>query len=105
MYSRVFREPIAIFLLLLCLFSVAAYALIIHSHHETAALSRFVMWCPGFAAVCTCLWLDIPIATLGWQWPSPRVLRLAYFLPLIYATPVYVLVWSAVPGAFALKNL
>lgn len=62
------------------------------------------MWCPGFAALCSCLWLKIPIGTLGWRWPSPHTLRLAYFLPLIYATPVYVLVWLAVPGAFTLRD-
>lgn len=62
------------------------------------------MWCPGFAALCTCLLLDIPIGTLGWRWPSPQFLRLAYFLPLLYATPVYLLVWLAIPGAFALKS-
>ena len=104
MNSRPPTQSIAAFLLLLCVFSAVAYALIIHLHHETAALSRFVMWCPGFAALCSCLWLNIPTATLGWRWPSAHTLRLAYFLPFVYATPVYVLVWLAVPGAFVLRD-
>ena len=104
MNPRAPEKSIAVFLVLLCVFSAAAYSLIIHSHHETAALSRFLMWCPAFAALGSCVLLNIPIGILGWRWPSPRTLRLAYFLPLIYAMPVYVLVWLAVPGAFALKS-
>jgi membrane protease YdiL (CAAX protease family) len=98
------KKPVAIFLSFLCLFSAAADALIVHGHHETAALSRFIMWCPGFSAVCTCLLLQIPLGTLGWRWPQSRFLTLAYFLPLIYATPAYVATWLVIPGAFALKS-
>jgi membrane protease YdiL (CAAX protease family) len=97
-------KPLPIFLALLCIFSAAAYALVIHSHHESAALSRFLMWCPGFAALCTCLLLRVPLGTLGLGWPARRFLRLAYFLPLIYAAPVYLLTWLAVRGAFSLKS-
>lgn len=104
MNARGPKQSVPVFLLLLCLFSAAAYALVIHTHHETAALSRFAMWCPGFAALCTCLLLDIPIGTLGWRWPSRHSLRLAYFLPLIYAAPVYLPVWLAIRRAFALKG-
>ena len=89
---------------LLCVFSGIAYALVIHSHHETAALSRFTMWCPGFAALCTCLLLRIPVRTLGWGWPARRFLGLAYFLPLVYAAPVYLLTWLAIRGSFSLPS-
>jgi membrane protease YdiL (CAAX protease family) len=98
------KKSVPLFLVCLFVFSAAADALVIHSHHESAALSRFVMWCPGFAALCTCLLLRIPLGTLGWSWPAGRFLRLAYFLPLIYATPVYLLSWLAIHHAFALKS-
>ena len=104
MSARNSKQSLSVFFLLLCLFSTAAYALTIHIHHETAALSRFVMWCPGFAALCTCLLVRIPIETLRWGWPSSRILRLSYFLPLLYATPVYLLTWIAIRGSFSLKS-
>jgi membrane protease YdiL (CAAX protease family) len=62
------------------------------------------MWCPGFAALSTCALLRIPTGKLGWRWPASRFLRLAYFLPLLYATPVYVLSWLFIPHAFVLEN-
>ena len=89
------------FLTFLCLFSVAAYALILHSHHETAPLSRFIMWCPGAAAIVTCLLSHLPMARLGLWWPAQRFIWISYFLPLIYATPVYVLTWIMIHGSFA----
>src|SRR6202451_714575 len=101
---RIPNKPLPIFLAFLCAFSTAAYALVIHSHHENAALSRFLMWCPGFSALCTCLLLRIPLGTLGWGWPARRFLGLAYFLPLIYATPVYLLTWLVIRGTFFLHS-
>ena len=97
-------KSVSVFLVLLSLFSALAYALVVHSHHESAALSRFLMWCPGFAALCTCLLLHIPIGSLGWTWPAGRFLRLAYVLPLLYAAPVYLFTWLAIRGAFTLKS-
>ena len=54
---RVRRQTssLLIFVFFLCTFSAAADALAIHNHHETAATSRLLMWCPGFAALLTCL--------------------------------------------------
>ena len=104
MSARVQSQHLPIFFALLCLFSAAANALVVHGHHESAALSRFLMWCPGFAALCTCLLLRIPFGTLGWRWPASCFLRLAYLLPLLYATPVYLLAWLAIRGAFALTG-
>ena len=98
------QRPLSIFLFFLCVFSGCAYALAVHSHHLSAALARFTTWCPGFAALCTCLLLRIPLGTLGWGWPARRFLRLAYFLPLIYAAPAYLLTWLVIRGAFSLNS-
>ena len=98
------QRPLSIFLFFLCVFSGCTYALAVHSHHESAALSQFTVWCPGFAALCTCLLLRIPLGPLGWGWPARRFLRLAYFLPLIYAAPVYLLTWLVIRGAFSLNS-
>src|ERR1700722_3836071 len=81
-------KSLSIFLFFLCLFSGCTYALDVHTHHLSEPLIQFIVWCPGFAALCTCLRLRIPLGTLGWSWPARRFLRLAYFLPLMYPTPV-----------------
>ena len=67
------------FVVFLCLFSAAAYALILHSHHQTAPLSRFLMWCPGAAAIVTCLLLRSSVARLGFAWPAKRFICISYF--------------------------
>jgi uncharacterized protein len=98
------QRPLSIFLFFLCLFSACAYALAVHSHHLSNALGQFAECCPGFAALCTCLLLRVPPGTLGWHWPARRFLSLAYFLPLIYAAPVYLLTWLFIRGAFSLNS-
>src|ERR1051326_6223228 len=99
------QRPLSIFLFFLCVFSGCTYALEVHSHHLSAAIAQFTTWCPGLAALCTCLLLRIPIGTMGWDWPPRRFLRLAYFLPLIYAAPVYLLTWLVIRGAFSLNSI
>ena len=100
---RIEAKVLPTFLGFLLLFSSAAYALILHSHHESAPLSRFIMWCPGAAAVVTCLLLDCPLARLGLGWPAGRFLWVGYFLPLAYASPVYLLTWLMIPGSMVLQ--
>src|SRR5271167_922998 len=64
-FMRVPRQrPLSIFLFFLCVFSGCTYALDAHSHHLSEALVQFIVWCPGFAALCTCLLLRIPLGTL-----------------------------------------
>jgi len=98
------QQPLSIFLFFLCLFSGCTYALDVHTHHLSEELIQFIVWCPGFAALCTCLLLRIPVGTLGWSWPERRFLRLAYFMPLIYAAPVYLLTWLIIRGSFTLHS-
>ena len=92
------------FLALLCLLSAAADALIVHLGEEPAMLSRFLMWCPGAAALFACAIHRMPQATLGWKWPKTRWLIFAYALPVLYALPVYGIAWLSIPGAFAAAN-
>ena len=104
MKSRSYLKPVPVFLVFLCIFSAIAYALIVTHSAGSLALSRLMMWCPGLAALCTCLVLRIPFGTLGWRWPDRRFLLLAYFRPLIFVTPVYVLTWLCVRNSFAWKG-
>lgn len=98
--SRSNRATIT-FLVLLCLFSAAADALVIHLGKEPAMLSRFLMWCPGAAALASCALHRLPQATLGWRWPAASWLVLAYALPFLYALPVYGAAWLSIPGSLA----
>jgi membrane protease YdiL (CAAX protease family) len=99
-------REIVTFLFLVFLFSSVPYALMIHSHHIGAGnglVVRLVMWCPAAAAFATCALLRIDTRTLGWSWRPSRYEALGYLLPLLYAIPVYLVVWIAVRGSFALE--
>src|SRR5579863_5860699 len=98
-------RQIVTFLALVFGFSCVPYALMIHTHHIAAGgglAVRLVMWCPAFAAFFTCALYRIDLATLGWNWRPVKYEVRAYFLPLVYAVPVYLACWIAVKGSFAL---
>lgn len=61
---------------------------------------HLTMWCPGVAAVITRLITQRNLRGMGWSPRTGRLLGLAYVLPIIYATPVYVLTWAAGYGGF-----
>lgn len=93
------------FIFLVFLFSSLPYFLMIHSRHIGAGnglVVRLVMWCPAAAAFATCALFQIDARTLGWSWRPIRYEALGYYLPLLYAIPVYVLTWITVRGSFAL---
>jgi len=98
-------KQIATFLCLVFLFSSIPYFLMINSGHIGAGnglVVRLVMWCPAAAALVTCTIFRVDVGTLGWNWRPVRFEALGYLLPLLYAIPVYVVVWISVPGSFAL---
>jgi membrane protease YdiL (CAAX protease family) len=63
-----------------------------------------VMWCPAFAALATCGLFGIDLATLGWNWRPARYITWAYVIPVLYALPVYLATWVAIPGSFAFSE-
>jgi membrane protease YdiL (CAAX protease family) len=98
-------KQILTFLCLVFLFSSLPYFLMIHSHHVEAGnglVVRMIMWCPTAAAFATCALFRIDTRTLGWNWRPVRFEALGYWLPLLYAIPVYAATWIAVPGSLAL---
>ena len=98
-------KQIVTFLCLVFLFSSLPYFLMVHSGHigtGNGLVVRLVMWCPAAAAFATCALFRIDTRTLGWSWRPLRYEALGYYLPLLYAIPVYVVVWIAVRGSFAL---
>jgi uncharacterized protein len=100
-------REIVTFLILVFLFSSLPYFLMIHSGHIGAGnglVVRLVMWCPTAAALVTCALYRIDLRTLGWSWRPVRFEALGYLLPLLYAIPVYIVVWLAIPGSSALAS-
>jgi membrane protease YdiL (CAAX protease family) len=105
-------RPIVTFVLLAYLLSCIPYAVILHAHSLSPGgglITGVLMWMPATAAILTCLWLRIDIASLGWGWRPTRYETLAYVLPILYATPVYVACWIFVPhslgyGTFAAES-
>lgn len=94
------KREIGTFLVLLCLLSAIADALIIHAQQPPAMLNRFLMWCPAAAAFATCALCRVPQESLGLRWPASRWMVFAYALPVLYALPVYVAAWAAIAGSF-----
>lgn len=100
-------KQIVTFLCLVFLFSSLPYFLMIHTHHMmmgNGLVVRMIMWCPTAAAFATCALLRIDTRTLGWNWRPLRYEALGYYLPLLYAIPVYVVTWIAVSGSFGLSG-
>jgi membrane protease YdiL (CAAX protease family) len=82
---------------LACTFALSSifYTLIIRAGHLSAGHGLYVfglMWCPGVAAILTCLIRRRPIASLGWKWKW-RYQAASYLIPIAYAGVTYALVW------------
>lgn len=59
-----------------------------------------VMWCPGLAAIFLQLFYRRTLKGLGWGIGNWRLLGWSYILPVLYAAPVYLLVWLFKLGGF-----
>jgi membrane protease YdiL (CAAX protease family) len=98
------KRAISLYLVLTVLLSGPIWAMIIRSGHMKTAAYGFavplLMWCPGTAAVLTCLLVGRSLRTLGWSRPRVEYLGAAYCLPIVYAGIVYGAVWLTQPGAF-----
>ncbi len=101
---RPLTKQILLYLFLVFFFSSLPYYLFIHTGHIGAGNGMgvaLVMWCPAFAALATCRVLGIDVATLGWNWRPTRYVAWAYFIPVLYALPVYLATWALIRGSFA----
>jgi len=104
---RPLTKQILLYLFLVFLFSALPYYLFIHTGHIGVGNGMgvaLVMWCPAFAALATCRLLRIDAATLGWNWRPIRYVAWAYFIPVLYALPVYLSTWTLIRGSFAFNE-
>lgn len=97
------RAQVVTYLLLVFAFSSVFYFLILRAHTLGAAAGLYVtgiMWCPALAAIATLRLNHRDLRELGWKWPqSPYALQ-SWFIPLLYATIAYAIVWIAGFGGF-----
>jgi membrane protease YdiL (CAAX protease family) len=103
---RALTRQISTFVVLVFAFSSVPYFLMIHTGHVGSGnglVVRLVMWCPTLAALVTCVLFRIDLASLGWSWRPARYEALAYLLPVVYALPVYIICWLAIPGSYAFR--
>lgn len=94
---------ILIYVLLVFAFSSVFYFLILRAHKLGAAGGLYVvgiMWCPALAAATTLKLNGRKLRELGWKWPQARYAWMAWFIPLLYATIAYSIVWSSGLGGF-----
>jgi membrane protease YdiL (CAAX protease family) len=96
-------KQIALYLAFLFLFSSCFYFLIIRSGSLRNAHGLYVlglMWCPGLAAMTTLLLSGRALAELGWIRGPAKYLWISWFVPLLYATIAYTIVWITGVGGF-----
>ncbi len=96
-------KPVWIYLAITFALSSVFYFLIISAGRLGGGQGMFVtglMWCPGLSALITSVILKRKISLLGWQWGKTSLQVRSYFIPLIYATIAYLIIWFAGWGHF-----
>jgi membrane protease YdiL (CAAX protease family) len=96
-------KKIACFYILTILFSGIFGGFIMFAGKMNVGDLLFVtgaMWSPALAVFVTKKIFGESIRDLAWQWGENRYAWIGYFVPLLYALPVYVVVWLTGLGAF-----
>jgi membrane protease YdiL (CAAX protease family) len=97
------KTKIVIFLGLTIALSMISWVTIIRAGTVMAGGGYYTlaaMWSPGVAAILTRLITQGNLRGMGWVPRTPKLLGVAYILPLLYALPVYLFVWGAGLGGF-----
>ena len=59
-----------------------------------------IMWCPALAGAATLKLNRRKLCELGWKWPQARYATMSWFIPLLYGTIAYAMVWGSGLGGF-----
>jgi len=97
------RFQVATYILCVFLFSSLFYFLILRGHKLGAAGGMYVvgiMWCPALSAFATLKLNGRPLSDLRWKWPAKKYALLGWFIPLLYSTIAYLIIWICGFGAF-----
>jgi membrane protease YdiL (CAAX protease family) len=97
------RVQVAQYLLLVFAFSSFFYFLVLRSGSLGYGRGMYVlglMWCPALAGMLTLRLNGRRIAELGWKWGETKYQLWSWFVPLLYASVAYAIVWLAGFGGF-----
>lgn len=97
------RLQVVMYLVLVFAFSSLFYFLILRSGSLGNGRGLYVvglMWCPALAGMLTLRLNRRSISELGWKWGKTKYQIWSWFVPLLYASIAYVIVWLAGFGGF-----
>lgn len=97
------RTKIGIFVALTLALTTIAVTPVVRSGDMNAGNGFYMlatMWSPGVAGILTRLLTQRSLRGMGWIPRTPRMLAVAYILPVAYALPVYLLSWTMGIGGF-----
>jgi membrane protease YdiL (CAAX protease family) len=97
------RQQVVTYVLIVAAFSSLFYFLLLKAHSLSAAGGLYVigiMWCPALAAFTTLKINGRKLTDLGWKWPETGLAIRSWFIPLLYATIAYAIIWICGFGAF-----
>ena len=86
-------RAIGLFVLITVALSAAFESLMARMGAMTHILVTGVMWCPGVAAMLSCVLLGRDVRALHWRWPPAKWILAAWLLPVGYGLAVYLPVW------------
>jgi membrane protease YdiL (CAAX protease family) len=105
--ARIWRK-IGCFYFLTMVFSGVFGAFVLHAGKMDAGNLIYVtgaMWSPALATFATKRIFHESVRDLPWKWGSARNAWLGYLIPILYAAPVYFIVWLTGLGAFNMSIL
>ena len=97
------RIQVVMYLIIVLSFSSFFYFLILHSGSLGYGRGMYVfglMWCPALAGMLTLRLNARSIADLGWKWGETKYQLHSWYIPLLYASIAYAIIWIFRLGAF-----
>jgi hypothetical protein len=97
------RVQVLTYLVILFAFSSFFYFLILHSGSLGNGRGMYtlgLMYCPGLAGMLTLRLNGRSISELGWKWGETKYQIRSWYIPLLYATIAYAIVWIFRLGGF-----
>lgn len=97
------RIQVVTYLVIVLVFSSFFYFLILHSGSLAYGRGMYVlglMWCPALAGMLTLRLNGRSISDLGWKWGETKYQIRSWYIPLLYASIAYAIVWIFHFGAF-----
>ena len=85
-------ETIFIFLAIVTIISSLFHYAIVNLYPSRIYIGA-LMWCPAVAAIITLKIKGRSISSLNWNWENWKYIRLSYFVPALYVSITYLLIW------------